>query len=113
MLKLEVASGVTGSDWTKAEIDNAVTTYFTMLIWDLDGTPYVKADVKKVASRVLPARTVNSIENKWCNISVVLEEKGLPTVSGLPPRAHIQNQLRDSVDEWLATHPATARAVRR
>jgi hypothetical protein len=111
MLRLSATSGATGSEWTRAEIELALTTYFTILVWDLDGTPYSKAEVKSLAARALPARTKKSIENKWCNISFVLAEIDLPRASGLPPRAHIQTELREAVNQWLGQHQATARAV--
>ena len=103
--------GAAGQPWTESEIEEVLDAYFEMLVWQLDGTSFVKAEVRSEVESKLPARAKKSIELKWCNVSAVLEEHGLPRVEGYKPLPHYQALLADSVDAWLKHHRATARAI--
>ena len=99
-----------GHPWTDDEIDVAISEYLIMLRLQLSGTTFVKVDHRRHIKDQLPARTNASIELKWCNLSAVLNEMGLPWVHGYVPRAHYQRKLKDVVvrritDEWLLQGP--------
>src|SRR3984885_12636854 len=95
--------GKIGTNWQYDELDVIVADYFAMLAEDLSGRPYVK-------SRHSPAlmaqigRTHRSVEFKHQNISAVLDELGLPWMSGYKPRRNYQNAIFDAIDRYLSSH---------
>ena len=94
-----------GAIWAAAEIQQAVTSYFTMLRAELQGEPYVKADANREV-RAATGRSHGAVEYKFANISAVLRDIGLPYVLGYQPRGNYQSALRAEVERFL---PATRR----
>jgi hypothetical protein len=96
---------LSGRPWTDQEIETALDAYFQMLVWEQEGRDFFKAEVRATLRNRLPARSKKAIELKWCNISAVLEEMGLPWVTGYKPLAHYQRKLAGAVEAWLGLHP--------
>ena len=92
-----VQAGETGKPWTDDEIELVVTVYFDLLAAELRGERPVKATRIHELQRLMPARTVGSIERKMSNISSVLEERHQPWIDGYKPLAHIQAALEPVV----------------
>ena len=85
--------GVTGSDWTEAEVEAAVAVYFQMLrMQELGQTPN-KAEHNRRLHQLIPARNSSSIEYKHRNISAVLNLYGAQTLSGYKPLPNFQQLL--------------------
>lgn len=93
-----------GKPWRDDELDAIVTDYFTMLVAELSGRPYVKAR----HSRALMAqigRTHRSVEFKHQNISAVLDELGLPWIPGYIPKRNYQKAIFAAIDRCLTRYP--------
>lgn len=93
----------TGTDWTAAEIDLIVADYFEMLALELARKPFVKAH-RNQALQALLGRKRTSIEFKHQNISAVLQQLGLPWISGYKPMANFQRALLDAIERLLPMH---------
>lgn len=89
--------GLTGSPWTRFEIDEAVSAYLGMLRMEHSGQEYVKANVVRGLGVVLPVRSRGSIERKFQNISAILDQLGRPWIDGYKPLTNYQRDLRDAV----------------
>jgi|FLYL01.1.fsa_nt_gi hypothetical protein len=103
---------VAGKPWTDDEIEAALGSYFRMLLWEREGRGFVKAEVRQELSPRLPGRSKRAIELKWCNVSAVLEEMGLPWVTGYKPLRHYQRRLAEVVESWLDRNPEAHRRLR-
>ena len=95
----------TGTDWQEDELDLIVADYFAMLAADLSGQPYVKSRHSATLIAQI-GRTQGSVEFKHQNISAVLDELGMPWISGYKPRRNYQNAIFDAIDRYLTQHPA-------
>ena len=93
----------TGTNWTAAEIDLIVADYFEMLALELARRPFVKAH-RNEAMQALIGRKRTSIEFKHQNISAVLQQLGLPWISGYKPMANFQRALLDAIERLLPKH---------
>lgn len=93
--------------WTDIEIDLIVADYFAMLIEELAGRPFNKAEHNRALQALLkdPARNRGSIEFKHQNVSAVMLGLGQPWINGYKPAANFQNALVDGVLRWLDSHP--------
>ncbi len=93
--------------WTDLEIDLIVADYFAMLIEELAGRPFNKAEHNRALQALLKdsARNRGSIEFKHQNISAVMLGLGQPWIDGYKPAANFQNALVDGVLRWLDSHP--------
>ncbi|MGI9282459.1 MAG: DUF3883 domain-containing protein [Endozoicomonas sp.] len=89
------------TDWKSEELSLIVADYFAMLTSELSGKKYNKAHHRRVLFAQLPLRTDGAIEFKHCNISAVLHQLNLPSISGYKPRNNFQNSLVDAVSQWL------------
>jgi hypothetical protein len=84
-----------GNPWLEDELDAIVGDYFDMLIAEVEGRPYVKAEhSRELMARI--GRTHRSVEFKHQNISAVLEILGLPWISGYKPKANFQKSFDTS-----------------
>jgi hypothetical protein len=92
-----------GKPWTDDELDAIIADYFSMLTADLAGKPYVKSH-HSAALMLQIGRTHRSIEFKHQNISAVLDELGLPWISGYIPKRNYQNSIFDAIDRFLTGH---------
>lgn len=95
----------TGTPWTDIELDAIVADYFSMLLDEISGTPYVKSR-HNAALMAQIRRSHRSVEFKHQNISAVMNELGLPWIPGYRPKVNYQNAIFDAIDRFLTVHPA-------
>jgi hypothetical protein len=86
-----------GGDWTDAENDRIVASYFDMLVEDLAKRPYNKAAFNRALQVQLPARSHGAIERKHQNISAILRGMGEDWIPGYQPQVNFQDSLIDAV----------------
>lgn len=99
-----------GTPWRDDELDAIVADYFEMLEAELSGRPYVKSrHSKALMARI--GRTHRSVEFKHQNISAVLDELGMPWISGYIPKRNYQNAIFDAIDRYLSKHPGVLERV--
>ena len=89
------------NDWTREEVELAVSDYLEMLEMEISGNPFNKAERNRNLRRFLKDRTRGSIERKHQNISAVLVKLGFPYVDGYKPLHNHQTILLDVVCERL------------
>jgi len=100
-----------GAHWQGDELDAIVADYFDMLADDLSGRPYVKSR-HSAALMARIGRTHRSVEFKHQNISAVLDELGMPWISGYRPKSNYQNAIFGAIDRYLTQHPNIFESVR-
>jgi 5-methylcytosine-specific restriction protein A len=89
-------------DWTDAELSAAVAAYLGMLRCELDGRPYVKADVNKsLRAGPLTTRTKASIEFRMQNISATLYDMRLPHIQGYLPAKNVGSGVKERIKSVL------------
>jgi hypothetical protein len=98
-------------NWSREEVEAAVTDYFDMLAKELRREPFNKAEHNRALQRMLDNRSRGSVERKHQNISAVLIEAGYPYIKGYKPLGNYQDLLRAVVRERLAGAAALNRAV--
>ena len=98
------ASGA-GTPWRDDEVDTIIADYFVMLEAELAGRPYIKAQHNAAISE-LTGRSRGSVEFKYQNISAVLDELGMPTISGYKPRRNYQAAIFPAIDRYLSRDDA-------
>jgi hypothetical protein len=92
-----------GTPWRDDELDTIVADYFAMLEAERAGRRYTKVRHNAdLIERI--GRTRGSVEFKHQNISAVLEELGMPWISGYKPMRNYQAAILDSIDRYLTTH---------
>src|SRR5277367_6518450 len=92
-----------GTDWQDDELDAIVADYFAMLAADLAGRAYIKSrHSATLMARI--GRTHRSVEFKHQNISAVMDELGMPWISGYKPKRNYQNAIFDAIDRYLTKH---------
>lgn len=84
-----------------------VADYLTMLLTELAGQPYSKAEHRRalLPSRS-PERTESAVEFKHQNISAVMAGLGLPHIRGYRPARNCQGALATEVRRRLQEDPA-------
>jgi hypothetical protein len=101
-----------GNDWSREEAEAIVSDYFEMLLSELSGKPFNKAEHNRNLQKIIK-RDRGSIEFKHQNISAVLIEFGYPYVKGYKPRYNYQRSLLPSVVlERLAVTPQLRKVVK-
>ena len=93
-----------GKPWTDEENDEVVADYFEMLIRDLSGEDYDKADHNRVLQEKI-GRGRGSIEYKHRNISAVLMSLGEAWIPGYKPAGNFQLSLADAIEQWFRDNP--------
>lgn len=93
---------MSGSDWSRQEVEAIVDDYLSMLASELAGTPYKKAVHRRALLPLLNNRTERSIEFKHANISAALLEAGFPYISGYKPRSNYQTLLAEVLAARMA-----------
>lgn len=93
-----------GANWSDNELDAIVADYFAMLNVELSGKPYVKSRHSAALMERI-ARSHKSVEFKHQNNSAVLDELGLPWISGYKPKRNYQQALLDAIDRYLSHNP--------
>jgi len=96
------SSAITGTDWTRGEVEATVAVYFKMLEWELRGEAFNKAEENRQLQQLLPGRSRGAIEFKLANISAVLNEVGYPSIEGYKGRSNYQDLLSEVVEERVA-----------
>lgn len=96
-------TGVEGEPWTRFEVEAVVSDYFHMLVQELAGQAYNKAEHNRRLQEVLGGvRSRGSIEMKHANVTAVLIELGCPYIPGYKPRGNFQSLLYDVVADRVA-----------
>lgn len=93
-----------GTDWQADELEAIVADYFSMLVDEIAGRPYVKSH-HNAALQAKIGRTAGSIERKHMNISAVLRELSLPFIDGYKPFSNFQDALGRTIEAYLIRHP--------
>jgi hypothetical protein len=99
-----------GTIWHSDELDAIVEDYFIMLTAELSGRPYVKSH-HSAALMARIGRTHRSVEFKHQNISAVMDELGMPWISGYKPKRNYQNTILDAIDRYLTKHQDALESV--
>lgn len=98
--------------WSRHENELIVADYLEMLLKELSGQRYNKAERARALMPLLNDRSKGSIEFKRCNVSAVLIELGFPSLQGYKPRSNFQRDgLVDVVAEQVTSTPALDRAA--
>ncbi|WP_461536960.1 protein NO VEIN domain-containing protein [Spongorhabdus nitratireducens] len=92
-------------DWTSEELTAIVADYFSMLAQELAGKKYNKTQHRRTLLTKIPLRSSGSIEFKHQNISAVLHQLNLPSISGYKPLHNFQGSLVGAVEAWLEANP--------
>lgn len=100
-----MVSAMTSGDWSDAEKDATVASYFLMLGEELAGRSYVKAEQNRLLQQET-GRSRGAIEFKFCNISAAAIGMGLPHIKGYQPRFNFQMSLAEAISRWLARNPS-------
>lgn len=90
-----------GADWSRQEVEAIVDDYLSMLASEIAGTPYNKAEHRRVLKPLLASRSDQSIEYKHANISAALLDGGFPYINGYKPRSNYQGLLAEIVFQKL------------
>src|SRR5690606_3570545 len=97
------------SPWSQHEVGLIVADYFAMLMKELAGEPYVKAEHNRNTQKLLNNRSKQSLEWKYRNISAVLARLGAPYIRGYVPAWNYQRALVDAVVAYRKAHPELER----
>ena len=92
-----------GTEWSTQEVELVVEDYFEMFRLERQGQKYNKAEHNRQLQQAT-RRTQTSIERKHQNISAVLGQLGLPSISGYKPLANFQQSLLDAIERHLSTN---------
>jgi hypothetical protein len=92
-----------GTEWSTQEVELAVADYFEMFRLERQGQKYNKAEHNRQLQEST-RRTRTSIERKHQNISAVLGQLGLPSISGYKPLGNFQQSLLDAIESYLSIH---------
>lgn len=90
-----VSMGVS-KPWNTDETRALLAAYFEMLQLETRGEAYSKMAYNRQV-QAATGRSKGSIEFKFCNVSHILSEAGVPYVDGYKPRSHVQEALREAV----------------
>jgi hypothetical protein len=98
--------------WTRHENVLIVADYLEMLMKELAGQTYNKAERARNLEPLLNGRNKSAIEFKRANISAVMIELGFPCIAGYKPRPNFQREgLVDVVAEQVAHLPLLDKAA--
>lgn len=100
-----------GTNWSRVEVEAAVSDYFDMLAKELRGESFNKAEHNRELRGLSVARTKGSIERKHQNISAVLIDLGYPYIDGYKPLTNAQHLLREIVQDRLGSLPELERLI--
>ncbi|MFT6189004.1 MAG: arsenate reductase-like glutaredoxin family protein [Oleispira sp.] len=97
---------IPSNGWSWNECELIVNDYFDMLIQELSGQKYNKAQHNRgLVQAMKESRNRSAIENKHQNISAILKEMGMPIIDGYKPLSNYQrNILPDVVGATIAQH---------
>jgi hypothetical protein len=93
-----------GADWSDDDLDFIIADYFAMLRSELNGLEYNKSAHRRALIPLI-GRTEGSVERKHQNISAVLGELALPTISGYKSLPNFQKSIIEAIDRYLTHNP--------
>ncbi len=93
-----------GGDWSREEVEAVVADYLAMLMLELSGTAFSKAQRNRELRAMIPERTAGSVEYKHQNISAVLLDLGYPYIEGYKPARNYQALLAEVVSARVIRH---------
>ncbi|MDP3669897.1 MAG: DUF3883 domain-containing protein [Telluria sp.] len=96
---------MSGSDWTRSEVELIVDDYLSMLASELAGASYNKTAHRRALKSHLADRSDQSIEFKHSNISAALLDSGFPYINGYKPRSNYQALLAEVVANRMSQSP--------
>lgn len=96
---------MSGSDWSRAEVEAIVEDYFDMLLAQLSHLRFNKAAHNRALRSKLNQRSRQSVEYKHSNISAILLDADFPYITGYKRLSNYQAMLADVVMQRL---PASA-----
>jgi hypothetical protein len=96
---------MSGSDWSRAEVEAIVEDYLEMLSRELSGASYSKTAHRRDLLSRLQGRSEASIEFKHGNISAALLDLGFPYIAGYKRRSNYQALLGEVLTSKLAAMP--------
>lgn len=88
-------------EWSREEVEAIVADHLQMLTLELAGQRFNKSEHRRALQPKLNERSEASIEFKHCNITAVLQDLGMPPLSGYKRRANYQALLFDVVVSQL------------
>jgi Domain of unknown function (DUF3883) len=94
---------MSGSDWSRSEVEAIVGDYLDMLGRELSGTRYNKTAHRRALLARLDGRSEAAIEFKHGNVSAALLDLGFPYIAGYKCRTNYQALLADVIATKLAT----------
>lgn len=100
---------VSDADWSRAEVEAAVSSYLAMWAEELAGRRYSKTEFRRALLPRLAGRSKGSVEFKHQNISAAMVQLGLPFIPGYKPRSNFQDLVLEVLAERVATDPAIER----
>src|SRR5438876_254596 len=101
-----------GEDWSQAEVEATVASYFEMLDSEVRGQDYNKSAHRRLLAARLNRRTDGAIERKHQNISAILIELGFVYIAGYKPLQNYQQLLYEAVANRLTQSQSLADVVR-
>ena len=101
----------TGEDWSRLEVEACVADYLQMLTLELNGQRFIKTNRIQDLMLRLDGRSRSSVEYKFRNISMVMEELGWPAVTGYKSLENYQLLLLEVVELQLQSNVALQEAV--
>ncbi|CAO3351944.1 DUF3883 domain-containing protein [Azospirillum melinis] len=93
------------TDWSVQEVTALVQDYFNMLRKELNGEKYSKTKHRNELMTLLNKRERGAVEWKHQNLSAVLNELGLPHISGYKPAEEYQILLAAILEDHIADNP--------
>lgn len=100
-----------GEDWSRAEVDATIQSYFRMLSLEARQERYQKTSFNEELRGSLKGRSKASVELKFQNVSAVLHTLGLPFIPGYKPRGNSQLLLRQAVQDFAMGHTDAVQQV--
>lgn len=99
---MAILDSTTAGDWTDSELHAAVAAYLQMLRFELNATPYKKAEVNRnLREGPLSCRTAASIEFRMQNISATLYDLKLPHIAGYLPARNVGSRVKKRIEVVL------------
>ena len=102
---------VSGTDWSREEVEACVADYLRMLALELNGQHFSKRAHARALMARLDGRSLPSVEFKRCNISAVLIDLGYPYIQGYKRRSNVQSLLADTVERLASADTALQEAA--
>ena len=104
---------MSGSEWSRAEVEAIVADYFDMLLAQLTHQRVNKTRHRSALRAKLNDRSDQSVEYKHSNISAVLLDASFPYITGYKKRSNYQALLADVVMQRLPENTALLEAAAR